>query len=95
MERIDTALLAALGVLVVHQFAYSVSAVLGDTSSVAHGHLAVAWLLGSVAALAGLGVAMTRMYGFDGAGWKKDALGISSEIRDLAFARMRECGLRY
>ena len=43
----------------------------------------------------GLGVSLIRVYGFDGNGWKEDALGVGSEVRDLAFARMRSCGLRY
>jgi len=42
-----------------------------------------------------LGLSLTRVYGFDGDGWKPDSLGIGSAIRDLAFERMRACGLRY
>jgi hypothetical protein len=42
-----------------------------------------------------LGLPLTRMYGFDGNGWKPDSLGIGSAIRDLAFQRLRRCGLRY
>lgn len=42
-----------------------------------------------------LGLPLTRMYGFDGDGWKNGRLGIDGAIRDLAFQRMRECGLRY
>ncbi|MGI9607254.1 MAG: hypothetical protein ACR2P0_14050 [Acidimicrobiales bacterium] len=60
MERIDAALLTGVGVLVVHQIAYSASAVLGLEESIAHGHLAVAWLLGSLAALCGVARAVTR-----------------------------------
>ena len=42
----------------------------------------------------GLGLSLTRFYGFDGDGWKDDALGIDSSVRDIAYKRMRECGLR-
>jgi hypothetical protein len=42
-----------------------------------------------------LGLPLLRMYGFDGDGWKRGALGIGSSVRDLAFRRMRDCGLRY
>ena len=42
-----------------------------------------------------LGVPMIRFYSFDGNGWKAGNLGVGSEIRDLAFRRMKECGLRY
>lgn len=42
-----------------------------------------------------LGLSLTRVYGFDGDGWKPDSLGIGSAIRDLAFQRLRGCGLRY
>ena len=42
-----------------------------------------------------LGLPLLRMYGFDGDGWKDGRLGVNGTIRDLAFQRMRECGLRY
>ena len=42
----------------------------------------------------GLGLSLTRFYGFDGQGWKENALGIGNGIRDLAHRRMLECGLR-
>ena len=41
-----------------------------------------------------LGLSLTRFYGFDGDGWRSGALGVSDEARDLAFERMRDCGLR-
>jgi len=43
----------------------------------------------------GLGVPLLRLYGFDGSGWKAESLGVSSSVRDLAFRRLRDCGLRY
>lgn len=42
-----------------------------------------------------LGIPLARIYGFDGEGWKPGSLGVDSEIRDLAFRRLRDCGLRY
>lgn len=60
MRRLDDVLLAGVGVLTVHQLAYTASAALGYESSIAHGHLAAAWLLGSLAALVGLASAVTR-----------------------------------
>ncbi|NNC81263.1 MAG: hypothetical protein HKN94_14060 [Acidimicrobiales bacterium] len=60
MKRLDATLLSAVGVLVVHQVAYTASATLGYESSVAHGHLAVAWLASSLAALVVLATAVTR-----------------------------------
>ena len=42
-----------------------------------------------------LGLSLTRAYGFDGEGWKDGRLGVAGSVRDLAFQRMRECGLRY
>lgn len=41
-----------------------------------------------------LGLPLTRFYGFDGKGWRSGALGVSDQTRDLAWARMKECGLR-
>ena len=52
MRRVDTALVAILGVLVSHQLAYMASSSLGYSTSVAHGHLKTAWLLGSLGLLA-------------------------------------------
>lgn len=60
MKRLDATLLSAVGVLVVHQVAYTASATLGYESSVAHGHLAVAWLTSSLATLVMLAMAVTR-----------------------------------
>jgi hypothetical protein len=42
-----------------------------------------------------LGLPLIRWFGFDGEGWKPGALGMDSTVRDLAFARMRGCELRY
>lgn len=41
----------------------------------------------------GLGISMSRLYGFDGSEWHPDALGFAREQRGLAFERMRVCGL--
>ena len=41
-----------------------------------------------------LGLSLTRFYGFDGDGWRSGALGVSDEVRDLAYERMKSCGLR-
>ena len=60
MRRLDDLLLTGVGVLAVHQAAYTVSAALGFESSIAHGHMAIAWLVGSLLALVGLGLAVTR-----------------------------------
>ena len=54
MRRLDSALLVLLGVLVAHQIAYLTSSAVGYETSIAHGHLKVAWLLGSVGLLATL-----------------------------------------
>lgn len=51
MKRVDSGLLAFLGVLIAHEFAYLSSSALGYENSVAHGHLKTAWLLSSVAVL--------------------------------------------
>lgn len=42
-----------------------------------------------------LGLSLMRAYGFDGEGWKDGRLGVAGSVRDLAFQRMRACGLRY
>jgi len=41
-----------------------------------------------------LGLTLTRFYGFDGEGWRSGALGVSDQVRDLAYQRMKDCGLR-
>ena len=60
MQRVDGLLLAGAGVLLVHQGAYTASALVGFESTVGHGHLATAWLLGSFAALAAVARAIIR-----------------------------------
>ncbi len=60
MQRLDSLLLASVGVLLVHQVAYTASALLGYEASVAHGHMALAWFAGSLAALFALARAITR-----------------------------------
>ncbi len=42
----------------------------------------------------GLGLSLTRFYGFDGKGWRSGALGVADQVRDLAYQRMKACGLR-
>lgn len=42
----------------------------------------------------GLGLSMSRNYGFDGSEWIEGALGFSRPIRSAVHARMKECGLR-
>lgn len=41
-----------------------------------------------------LGLSLIRFYGFDGEGWRSGALGVSDDARDLAYQRMKACGLR-
>ena len=60
MKRLDGCLLSGVGVLAVHQVAYSASNVLGADSVIGHGHLATAWLLAGFAALTGLVRSVTR-----------------------------------
>lgn len=60
MERIDGVLLAGVGVLLVHQFAYTASALAGIETTGAHGHLGTAWLVGSFAALIVLARSIAR-----------------------------------
>lgn len=43
---------------------------------------------------ADLGVPMTRFFGFDGSAWVDGALGFDRSVREVAYARMQECGLR-
>lgn len=52
MSRVDSALLGFLGVLMTHEVAYLASTGVGYETSIAHGHLKTAWLVGSVALLA-------------------------------------------
>lgn len=42
----------------------------------------------------GLGLPLTRLYGFDGPGWVESSLGVSTRMRDVAYLHMRRCGLR-
>lgn len=51
MTRLDSVLLAGVGTLLVHQGAYTLTAMAGAQSSVAHGHMQTAWLLASLALL--------------------------------------------
>ncbi len=41
----------------------------------------------------GLGLSMSRLYGFDGSEWHPIALGFARKQRDLAYIRMQACGL--
>lgn len=41
----------------------------------------------------GLGLSLSRNYGFDGSEWIEGALGFSREIRSAVYARMQACGL--
>lgn len=52
MTRVDSGLLALLGVLIAHEVAYLSSSAVGYETSIAHGHLKAAWLVGSVGLLA-------------------------------------------
>ncbi len=54
MSRIDAILLAGIGVLLVHQGAYTLTALTGSETSVAHGHLQTVWLVASLGVLAAL-----------------------------------------
>ena len=60
MKRLDAALLVGVGVLAVHQLAYTASSMLGADSAVGHGHLAAAWLVGGFAAVVGLARSVAR-----------------------------------
>ena len=60
MRRLDSLLLCGVGVLLAHQIAYMASAFLDYETSVAHGHLALAWLGGSIAALVALASRITN-----------------------------------
>ena len=54
MRQLDSLLLAGVGVLIVHQSAYAMTALAGTESSVAHGHLQSAWLIASLGVLCAL-----------------------------------------
>lgn len=41
----------------------------------------------------GLGLSMSRLYGFDGSEWHPNALGFARAQRGLAYERMQACGL--
>lgn len=41
----------------------------------------------------GLGLSLSRNYGFDGSEWIEGALGFSRDIRSAVYARMQACGL--
>ena len=60
VSRIDSALLAGIGILGVHQIAYTLTALAGTESSVAHGHLQSAWLLASLGLLGALARSIVR-----------------------------------
>lgn len=60
MRRLDSILVGAIGVLIVHQLAYTASATLGYETSIAHGHLALAWMVSSLGALIALATAISR-----------------------------------
>lgn len=60
MRRLDSLLLTGVGVLLVHQSAYTVSSLAGYKAAVTHGHLETAWLLGSLATIGALARAITR-----------------------------------
>lgn len=78
MDRLDSLLLAAVGVLIVHQVAYTSSAVVGVETSVAHGHLAVAWFGASIALLGALARAISVSL--------KKRQHDAGDVRTLAFA---------
>jgi len=42
----------------------------------------------------GLGLPLTRLYGFNGSGWVEGSLGVSTRMRDVAYLHMKRCGLR-
>lgn len=60
MRRLDSLLLTGVAVLLVHQLAYTASSLAGVKTAVAHGHLEIAWLFGSLSAIAALARAVTR-----------------------------------
>jgi hypothetical protein len=60
VRRIDALLLAGVGILAIHQFAYATAAAFGAESVVGHGHLQMAWVMGSLAGVVVLAAAVTR-----------------------------------
>lgn len=60
MRRLDSLLLAGVGVLLVHQGAYAMSSLAGVKVSVSHGHLETAWLVGSLTAIVALSRSVTQ-----------------------------------
>jgi hypothetical protein len=42
----------------------------------------------------GLGLSLIRFYGFNGERWKEGALGVDDGYREIAYQRMKACGLR-
>ena len=56
---VDGVLLAGVGVLAVHQISYSVAGIFNNGPTSAHGHLALAWMLSSGAAVLGLARGVT------------------------------------
>lgn len=60
VRRIDALLLAGVGVLLVHQFSYTASSLIGVKTAVTHGHLEIAWLIGSLTTIGALARAVTR-----------------------------------
>ncbi len=60
VRRLDSLLLAGVGIMAIHQIAYALATFGGSTSTVGHGHLETAWTLGSLAAIAGLASAVTQ-----------------------------------
>lgn len=58
MRRLDSLLLAGVGIMAIHQIAYGIAPLVATGSTVGHGHLELAWTAGSLAAIAGLGSAI-------------------------------------
>ena len=59
MRKLDSLLLAGVGIMAIHQVAYTVAGLTGANTSVGHGHLELAWTFGSLLAILGLGSAIT------------------------------------
>ncbi len=60
VRRLDTLLLAGVGVLAVHQVSYTISSLAGTESTIAHGHLGLLWLVASLGAVAGIARSVMR-----------------------------------
>ncbi len=60
MRKLDSLLLAGVGIMAIHQVAYTVAGLTGANTSVGHGHLELAWTFGSLFAILGLGSAITN-----------------------------------